>query len=100
VSASEDEDPVEAVAADGTDPALGERVGVRRSYGRADHLDPLAAKDLVEGAAELGVAIVDQQLELLRLLAQLHDEVARLLRDPRPVRIRAARDEREPAGCH
>ncbi len=67
MSVSEDQDAIEAVAADGPDPALGECVRVRRSDRRPDHLDPLGAKDLVEGAAELRVAVVDQQLERLLL---------------------------------
>jgi hypothetical protein len=50
---SEDQDPVEAVAADGSHPALSESVRVRRLHGRLDHFDPLRAKDLVEALAEL-----------------------------------------------
>jgi hypothetical protein len=41
VSASDDEDAIEAVAADGAHPALGEGVRVRRSHRSADHLDPV-----------------------------------------------------------
>jgi len=52
VSASEDEDAIEAVVADGSHPALSERVRVRRLHGRPDHFDPLGAEDSVEGAAE------------------------------------------------
>ena len=61
--ASEDEDAIEAFASDGPHPALGERVRVRRLHGRPDHVDPLGAKDLVEAAAELRVAVMDQQPE-------------------------------------
>src|SRR6266540_484459 len=60
MSASEDEDAIEAVAADGPHPALSERVRVRRSNRRPDHLDPLGAEDLVKGATELRVAIVEK----------------------------------------
>jgi len=70
VSAPEDEDAIEAVAADGAHPALSERICVRRSHRRPDHLDPLGTKDLIEGAAELRVAVVDQQPEAALLLAQ------------------------------
>jgi hypothetical protein len=77
----EDEDLVEAVGADGADPALGEGVGVRSLNGRPDHLDAVGAEDLVEGVAELAVSIVDEEPEPL-LVAELHDQVACLLRGP------------------
>ena len=57
---------------------------------------PSAPEDLVEGVAELGVAIVDEEPERL-LVAELHDEVARLLGDPASVRIRAAGDVLDPS---
>jgi hypothetical protein len=86
VAAAEDEDPVEAVGAGGVDPALGEGVCIWRLDRRADHFDALGAEDLVERVAELGVAIVDEDPERL-LNAEFHDEIARLLGDPPPVRI-------------
>ncbi len=98
MSACEDEDAIEAVAADGPHPALSERVRVRRSNRRPDHLDPLGAEDLVKGATELRVAIVDQHPELRLMLAQLHGEVASLLGDPDALRVGCAGDEIEPAG--
>jgi hypothetical protein len=55
----DDQDPVEALAPHGADEALGKRVRLRSLDRCSDDLDPLAAKDLVEGAAELRVAIVD-----------------------------------------
>jgi hypothetical protein len=91
VSASDDEDAIEAVAADSPHPALGERVRLRRSDGSPDHLDPLGAEDFVEVAAELRVAVVDQQSVAAPLLAQLRDEF--LLGDPRPVGVLRAGDE-------
>ena len=59
MTAAEDEDSVEAVSADCAHPALGEGVRVRGLDRRADHLDALRSEDLVEGVAELRVAIVD-----------------------------------------
>ena len=59
--AAGDQEPVEAVAADGADPAFGERVRFRRSKWGADDLDTFAAENLVEVAAELAVTIVDQE---------------------------------------
>src|SRR5215218_2203970 len=64
---------------------------------RADHLDPFRPEDLVERAAELGVAIMDEKPERL-LIVEIHGEVARLLGDPTSVRVRAARDVLDPPG--
>lgn len=85
MAAAEDQDPIEAVGADGPHPAFGVGVRAWRLDGRADHLDPLGAEDLVEGVAELAVAIVDEESEGLRI-PEFHDEVARLLDDPTSIR--------------
>src|SRR3954451_8534599 len=61
VAAAADQEPVEAVAADGADPAFGERVCLRRAKRGADDLDAFAVEDLVEGATELAVTVVDQE---------------------------------------
>ena len=65
MAATEDEHPVEAVGANRAYPTLGVGVCVRRLDRRADHLDPPRPKDLVERAAELGVAIMDVKPERL-----------------------------------
>src|SRR6266498_2970018 len=72
MSASEDEDAIETVATDRAHPALSDRIRVWRLDRRPDHFDPLGAEDFVEDAAELLVAVVDQQLEAGLRLAQLH----------------------------
>ena len=59
VSAVEDQEPVETLSANGADEALGDRVRLRRPKRCADDFDALASEHLVEGAAELAVAIVD-----------------------------------------
>jgi hypothetical protein len=61
LSLARDQEPVEAVAADGADPTLGKRVRLRRPEWRADDLDTFASEDLVEDIAELAVAVVDQE---------------------------------------
>ncbi len=65
LAAAEDEQPVEALATDAADPALGVGVRVRRLDGCADHRDPFSLEDVIEAAAELGVAIVDEEAERL-----------------------------------
>src|SRR2546425_10408683 len=52
---------------------------------------PSVAEDLVEGVAELCVGVVDEKPERL-LVAEPHDQVARLLGDPAAVRSRRAGD--------
>jgi hypothetical protein len=81
VAASENEDSVEAVGAKRAHPAFGVGVRVRRPDRRADDLDALGAEDLVEGVRELRVAVVYEEPKGV-LVAELHDEVARLLRHP------------------
>src|SRR5215218_5275715 len=98
MSATENEDPVDAVGADGSHPAFGVGIRVWRLDGRADHLDALAAEDFVEGVAELLVAIVDEESESL-VVSQLHDEVACLLRDPGTIWACGAGDVLDPACC-
>jgi len=61
LAAAEDQEPVEAFPAHAPDPALRVCVRVRRPDRRADDLDAFASEDRVEGAAELCVAIVDQE---------------------------------------
>ena len=63
LSPADDQDPVKAVAADGADPALGERVRLRRPERCADNLDTLASEDLVEDTAELAVSVVNQEAD-------------------------------------
>jgi hypothetical protein len=65
VSSVEDEEPIEALGADGADEALGDRVGLRCADWRAHNPDSLAAEDLVEGVGVLAVAVSDQEADLL-----------------------------------
>jgi hypothetical protein len=77
-----DQDPVEALAPNGADEALGKRVGLRSLDRCSDDLDPLAAEDLVEGPGELRVAIVDQEAWRRGSVGERPRELAGLLRDP------------------
>jgi hypothetical protein len=68
--AAADQEPVEAVAADGADPAFGERVCFRCAKRGADDLDAFASEDVVEDATELAVAVVDQEAGRCRSLGE------------------------------
>ena len=70
LSAAADQEPIEAVAADGADPAFGERVCLWRPKRGADVLNALAAEDLIERAREFTVAVVDQEAGRCRPLGE------------------------------
>ena len=57
----DDQDPVEALPADGADPAFDERVRAGCPYRCADRPEAVGAEHLVERRRELAVAIVDQR---------------------------------------
>ena len=95
LAAAEDEQPVEALATDAADPALGVGVRVRCLDGRTDHGHSFATEDVIETAAELGVAIVDQEAERLPAIIERHQQVACLLGDPGACRVGRAGDELE-----
>jgi hypothetical protein len=79
VAAAKDQQPVEAVASEAADPAFGMGARLRRPNRRFDDVDAFRAEDLVEFAAELAVAITDQELRADAFVVELHHQVARLL---------------------
>ncbi len=83
-----DQDPIEALTADGADPPLDERVRAGCSYGRADCSDAGGTEHLIERRGELAVAIVDQKPDRLRPFDERLDDVARLLGRPLTRRVR------------
>src|SRR5438093_5526643 len=91
--AADDQEPVEAVAADRADPAFGERVRLRRPKRGADDLDAFASEDVVEGVAEFAVAVVDQEAGRRRARVQRPGELPSLLDDPAAFRVRRAAGE-------
>src|SRR5262249_62273149 len=85
VATAKDQQPIEAFAPDASDPTLGVRPRIRCPYRRFDHPDPFRAEDVVELAAELAVAIRNQKPRPDVRIVELHQRVARLLSDPRPL---------------
>jgi hypothetical protein len=67
----------------------------RRPERSLDYSDAFITEDLVEGGAELRVAVVDQEPNVGESTAEA--EVARLLRDPAPIRIRGGAGEADAA---
>src|SRR5207248_2306600 len=95
VAAADDQEPVEALASDAADPALGVCPRLWRPHRRLDYTDAFGAEDLVELAGELTVAVTDEVARAGSLVVELHQQVARLLAHPRPIRV-----GRDPANAH
>jgi hypothetical protein len=86
--AANDEDPIEALAADAADPAFGVRPRLRRSDRRLDHKYALGAEDFVEVAGEFGVSITEEKPQAETVVVERHEQVARLLGHPAAVWVR------------
>jgi hypothetical protein len=61
VTTADDQQPVEALGADGTNPTLRIGVRVRRLDRRDEHLGALGAEHVVEPATELRVPVADKK---------------------------------------
>jgi len=87
VAAANDQQPVEALAADAADPPLGMCPRLRRPHRRLDQPDAFGAEDLVELAGELAVSVADEESRPDFFVVELHQQVACLLGHPRAVRV-------------
>src|ERR1700694_5772895 len=76
VPASQDEEPIETVVAHGSHPSFGISVRFWRPDRGANNPDALRAKHLVEGLGEFGVAVMNEELELVTLLTKVAGKVA------------------------
>ena len=79
-----DQGAVEKLAPASTDPAFGDRVHARRPDVAEHGPDPRISKDRVERSRIVRAAIADHELDPVRLLAEIHDQVAGLLGGQRP----------------
>jgi hypothetical protein len=98
VPSVDDQDPVEALAADGADRPFDEGVRARCAYGCADRPDGVGSEHLVEPGCELAVAVVDQKPDRLRPVDERLDHVACLLGRPLPSRVRGDARKIDPPG--
>jgi hypothetical protein len=90
LAAAEDREPIEALSPRGADPALDVRVGVGRPQRRPDNPYSLAAEDVIAGAAELGVTVVEEKPRSLAAIVEVHQHVASLLDHPGAVGVAGA----------
>ncbi len=79
-----DEGEVQELAAASADPAFGDRVHAGRADVAEHGLDAGVGEDRVEWVSEVWCAVADHELDLIRLLAEVHMEVAGLLGCPLP----------------
>ena len=90
-----DEKPVEALGPCGADEPFGERVGTRRADRGLDHSGTNRRQHFIEGPDELGISISDQELDDPAFVLECHCEIARLLGDPAPDRMRGDTGEED-----
>ena len=85
VPLAEDQHAVGEFGADGQHEAFGEAVRPRAPRRDLDHLDTDIGRHGVERCGELSGTIADEEPEPPEVLAEVHHEVAGLLRRPAPV---------------
>jgi hypothetical protein len=77
-----DQGAVQELAPASADPAFGDRVHARCPDVAEHGLDPGTGEDRVERGGEVRAAVADHELDPVRLLAEIHDQVAGLLGGP------------------
>src|SRR6476620_3032856 len=82
VPLAKDQHPVGDLSADGQHETFGEAVRPWTPWRDLDHLDARVRNDRVERRRELTGPIADQEPEPSNILAEVHHEVASLLRRP------------------
>jgi hypothetical protein len=97
VTTANDQQPVQALGADGTDPPLRIGVRVRRLDRRHEHLGTLGAEHVVEATTELRVPVADKRAHPPAVLGQHQEQVAGLLGDPGATGVGSHASELDPA---
>ena len=94
-----DEQPIQALAADGADPAF--RDGIRAGRLERGPHDPhlLRGEDGIERRRELAVAVMNEESGPGPGCGQILADVPGLLGDPRGGRVRGTASKEDPAGC-
>src|SRR5438477_7459875 len=96
VAASDDQHPVQALSTHRADEAFRVGIGTGCLDGGAEDSQAFGSEHLVEGGAELGVAVADEETSSTDPHA--HYEVAGLLDDPRTAWVRGHSGEVDPSG--
>ncbi len=77
-----DQHPVQALAAGAGDPPFGDRVRPRRPHGGLDGPHADRGEHRIERCGELGIPVMDEELEAASLVLEVHEQVAGLLGHP------------------
>ena len=93
-----DEGAVQELATASSDPALGDRVHAGRPHVAQHGLDPGVGEDRVERGGEVRSPVGDHELHPLCLAAEVHDQVACLLRSPFPRRVQGDAEDSDAPG--
>src|SRR5450755_659350 len=80
------------------DPAFGDRVHAGRPDVAEHHPDPGIGKDLLECGSEVRSAAADHESDTIRLVAEVHDQVAGLLGGPFPGWMQGDSEDADPPG--
>jgi hypothetical protein len=98
VALVEDQYSVEQLAADGADPSFGDRVSSGRPHRCAQDADAFTGEYGIEDVSELGIPVADQELESCHALAEVHQQIPRLLSHPGSARVRGDSKKMHAAG--
>jgi len=98
VAAVEDQHSVEQLAADGADPAFGDRVRPGRPHRCAQDADALAGEHGIEDVGELAVAIPDEEPDVCHAIAEVGQQIPRLLSNPGSAGVRRGAQKVDAAG--
>jgi hypothetical protein len=83
-----DQHPVRALAAGAGNPAFRDRIRTGRPDRRPDNPDPGRREHRAERRGEPGIPVPDQELDAVRVILEVHQQVTGLLRHPLPRRMR------------
>ena len=98
VASVDDQYPVQQLAAYRADPSFGDCVRLRCSHGRAQDANAFAGEHGIEDAGELGIPIPDQEPDARHAVAEVHQQVPRLLSDPGAARVGCYSEQVDVAG--
>jgi hypothetical protein len=99
MTATNDQQPVQALGAHRPNPALGVGVRVGCLHRRQQHLGTRRTEHVVEAAAELRVTIADEEAQPASSFPEHQEQVAGLLGDPGGVEVRGYPRPGGPGGC-
>src|SRR5258708_3851880 len=93
----DDQEAIQTLLAHRTNPALGNRIRIRRSIGGQDRLDAFRRKHRLKGADELGIPIMDEEPDRGLSCLNLPKHLAAMLANPYQVSLNCTDIHEHPA---